>query len=156
MGSSSMPLYDVHYGNNTFVTVGKWGSVLISSDGSNWTVKNHACIQNKNYFDYSANLKKVTYGNGLFITVGPYTNGVNLFSSSNASDWDKRNAFSGTQVQSWENKDLNQIAFFEGKFITTGNGPNMWSNDGINWNNFNGTSWYNPNDTIPGNIYYSE
>ena len=78
-------LFGLTYGNSTFVTVGKSGTILTSSDGTTWD----------NSSSGTTDLHEVTYGNNTFVTVGP--SGTILTSSNNGTTWNNRT--SGTTEQ---------------------------------------------------------
>ena len=61
--NSGTPLYAVTYGNNTFVAVGAYGTILTSTDGVSWTQRTSPT---------SNHLRAVTYGNNTFVAVGDY------------------------------------------------------------------------------------
>src|ERR1044072_5884968 len=52
------PLYSISYGNGVYVAAGDWGTVLISSDGTNWRNKS---------LPISASFGALAFGNGLFV-----------------------------------------------------------------------------------------
>jgi hypothetical protein len=111
-------LKGVTYGNGLFVAVGAYGTILISSDGSTWTVT----IPNT-----TNNLNTVAYGNGFFIAVGE--NGA-ILTSSDGRVWRLKD--SGTTQY------LNGITYGDGTFVVVGGIPPnpgiiLTSNDGEVW-----------------------
>ncbi len=111
----SVPLsswYSITYGNGLFVAVGGGiNSVMTSSDGINWIIREG--IIGKNW-------SSVTYGNGLFVAVG--FSGV--MTSPDGITWISR--FGVT---------LSSVAFGNGLFVSinTSNGNIATSSDGITW-----------------------
>jgi len=60
----SASLLGVVHGRNTFVAVGRWGTILTSPDGASWTPRTTLGMD--------GSLFAVTYGNGTFVAVGEY------------------------------------------------------------------------------------
>ena len=54
-------LSGITYGNSTFVTVGRNGNILTSTDGSTWTARTSGTLET---------LKGVVYGNSSFVYLG--------------------------------------------------------------------------------------
>jgi formylglycine-generating enzyme required for sulfatase activity/sugar lactone lactonase YvrE len=112
----------VAYGNNQFVAVGDAGTMVTSSDGTNWTSRPSGA---------SATLWKVVYGNHRFVVVG---DGGTLLSSPDGITWTHCN--SGTSLS------LFGAAFANGTFLVVG-GPReqtrdigdvaLTSVDGLTW-----------------------
>ena len=105
-----------------FVTVGKSGTILTSSNGTSWTERNSGT---------SEPLHGVTYGNGIFVTVG---GSGTIITSSNGTSWTQRN--SGTS------DSLRDITYGNGIFVTVGGyGIILTSSNGTSWTERNsGTS----------------
>jgi hypothetical protein len=104
----------VTYRKELFVTVGRNGLILNSSDGTTWT-------ERKSGTKY--NLVGITYGNGLFVGVGK--NGQ-IVTSFDGNWWVKRTYVLST----W----LNGVTYGNGTFVTVGdNGIMLTSSDGISW-----------------------
>jgi hypothetical protein len=114
-------LSSVVFANDLFVAVGPncgaercSGTLLISSNGVDWTPIAHPEIWG---------LNAVTFGSGLFVAVGG--SGA-MISSTNGRDWVQRT--SGTQ------HNLTGVKFGNGKFVAVGDGGVIiTSPDGISW-----------------------
>ena len=110
----SAPLYDVTYGNGTFVAVGNSGAILTSPDGVSWTVR-HPGIGD--------HLRGVTYGNGTFVVVG---NSGAILTSPDGVSWTVQG--SGT----WN--VLYAVTYGNGTFVAVGEGGTLLTSpDGVNW-----------------------
>jgi photosystem II stability/assembly factor-like uncharacterized protein len=86
---TSLHMYAVTYGNNTFVAVGQGGNIRTSSDGSSWTHRTKP--QNKN-------LMGATFGNNTFVAVG--YNGSIVKSTDNGTNWVTGTSQTSEQVRS--------------------------------------------------------
>jgi len=93
-------LYDITYGNGTFVVVGQLGTILTSRNGITWTVQASGT---------SNDLNAVTYENGAFVAVGEEDT---LITSLDGITWTART--SGTSA--W----LNGVAYGNGTFTVAG------------------------------------
>ena len=125
----SQPIYSVAHGTNQFVAVGDRGTILTSSDGSNWALQNRRA---------DVPLRGVAYGDGLFVAVG---DGGTILSSSDGTNWAYRYTAASTP--------LNAVTHADGHFIAVGSAPGLstlilHSVDGINW------------DRIPLGSYYAQ
>jgi hypothetical protein len=107
-------LYGVAYGARKYVCVGQAGVILVSTNGSNWEVRDSG-VTNE--------LTSIAFGDSIFIAVG--SAGL-ILSSSDATQWVVRS--SGTTNR------LNGISRCDGLFIANGNsGTLLTSPDGIVW-----------------------
>jgi hypothetical protein len=109
-------LLAVTHGNSRFVATGERGSVVISTNGLNWTAQRLRA---------DADLAGVAYGNGLFVSV---SRSGNILTSTNAVQWLPR--ILDTQLS------LEGIAFGNGRFVAVGFGPgnlSLVSTNGIDW-----------------------
>lgn len=110
----TMVLWDVTYGNNTFIAVGFDGYAYYSVDGINWT-SSDSTISN--------NLKAIIYENNMFITVGE--SGATYY-SLDGIDW-----YAGRTCGS---NMLNNITYGNNIYVIVGDkGVTYHSTDGINW-----------------------
>jgi hypothetical protein len=73
-------------GNNMFITVGDYGTLLTSADGVAWTLQNSGDTHH---------LFGVGYGNGTFVAVG--TVGT-ILTSSDGATWTKRTSGTGNYL----------------------------------------------------------
>jgi hypothetical protein len=105
---TSLDMYGVTYGNNTFVAVGKIGNIRTSSDGSSWTHR----TKPQNY-----NLMGVTFGNNTFVAVG--YNGSVVRSTDNGTSWDDRTSASGITTQ------IQDVGFGNNTFVAVGSNGNI-------------------------------
>ncbi|MBP1962491.1 S-layer homology domain-containing protein [Paenibacillus aceris] len=108
------------YGNSKYVAVGDTGTVVTSSDGTNWSINSTAISEYK--------LTSVTYGNGVFVAVDEI--GTIYLSTTNGASW--------TSVR--EDTDnyysLQSVSYMNGKFYAVGdNSTYLESTD-------NGASWH--------------
>ena len=111
---SRQDLYDVAYGNNTFVATAING-VIYSTDGISWSSFLNAD---------GLNLKGITYGNGIFVAVG--SDGIII--SDNGRRWTVQQAEYGA----------NGVGYGNNRFIAVSdNGIIQTSADGTNWDNYN-------------------
>jgi hypothetical protein len=114
----SQVIYDVAHGPQQLVAVGDHGTILTSSNGSNWALQNRRA---------DLPLYGVAYGAGTFVAVGE---GGTILSSSDGTNWAYR--------YSAANTFLNDVTFASGRFFAIGTAPAlgtiaMISTDGINW-----------------------
>jgi photosystem II stability/assembly factor-like uncharacterized protein len=115
----SLPILSIVYTNNLFVAVGERGTILTSSNGTNWTVQPRRV---------DLTLHGVTYGKGLFVAVGE---GATILTSPDGTNWTYR--FSA-QYQT-----LRSVAYGNGIFVAVGIDINdepqliLTSRDGLVW-----------------------
>ena len=98
-----------------FVSVGKSGTILTSSDGTTWTNRRDTSVTTEDLYG-------VTYANGTFVTVGDNI----ILSSSDGTTWTSGSSVSG---------DLfNTVNYGNGKFVAVGQSGIIYtSSDGITW-----------------------
>ncbi len=120
LSGTGIDLSGVTYGNNTFVVVGKSGTILTSSDGNTWQPRISGT---------AVDLYAVTYGANKFVAVG--ASGV-VLTSGDGITWVPRT--SGTTV------NLIDVAYGNNTFVTAGTALNTWysivflsSSDGTTW-----------------------
>jgi hypothetical protein len=114
---TDVDLYAVGYNGQLYVAVGDSGTIILSSDGTDWSTPT-------NYLASPNTLRAITYGNGIFVGVG---DGAWVVTSSDGENWTSTS--SGATVE-----DLHGVAFGDGKFAAVGdNGVIITSTDGINW-----------------------
>jgi hypothetical protein len=107
-------LAGITYGNGLLVTVGEFGTILTSFDGTNWTSADSGTFET---------LLDCAYGNGHFVAVGSFGT---ILTSPDGRNWLAQ--FGGTFYQ------LNAIAFGDGQFIAVGQESTILSSpDGIEW-----------------------
>ncbi len=114
----SQPLLAVAHSTNQFVAVGERGTILTSTDGSNWALQNRRG---------DVALNGVAYGGGLWVAVG---DGGTILSSSDGTNWSYRFTASATA--------LNAVTYSTGRFVAVGSAPGlstliMHSTNGVNW-----------------------
>jgi len=123
--------YSLAYGNGVFVAGLSGGSILVSSNGSNWSSYTSPAI-GTNY------LSQIVFGSGVFLSRVNYW-GTGLCSSSDGVNWTMIPDSTGLPT----NTQFNQLAYEpnHGIFAVTGwNGISAWSrvytstNGGSNWN----------------------
>jgi photosystem II stability/assembly factor-like uncharacterized protein len=111
--------YGMTYGNNQFVTVGDYGTILTSPDGVAWTLRTSPDTHH---------LKAVAYGNGRFIAVG--TVGTTVISTDNGETW----GLGGIARHFGNAYDLYGITYGNSTFVAVGlSGTIFTSADGVNW-----------------------
>lgn len=117
--ASSIPadiFIGVAYDSETFVAVGRGGSILASDDGANWITR-----QQPDPARYPT-LFGVAGGNGTFVATS--TGGV-IFASSDTINWTNRVLD--------PNDQLSGISFANGAFVIVGNSNIFTSPNGTNW-----------------------
>jgi hypothetical protein len=126
-GQGSPNLYDVSFGNSTFVLVGAAGgqghgaSLAYSNNGTNWTKRDMEDL-------VATALVSVAYGNGKFVAISQDTV---LYSTLGTTTWNYVEDFATM------GKRLSGIAAGNGKFVAVGpNDTIMYSADGISWTVF--------------------
>jgi hypothetical protein len=123
---------DLAYGNNQFVVVptveyvtsGKPGDILTSSDGITWVKRSNALPNNRTWMS-------VIFGGGKFVAF-PYSNGANIVAySTNGQTWSEATTpvLSGTQSGT--------ASYGNGRFVAIHADNVVWSKDGINWTQVN-------------------
>jgi hypothetical protein len=93
-------IYEVAYGNGTFVAVGDCGTIITSPDGATWTNRS---------FPTDKFLYGVCYGNGVFVAVGE---AGTVLTSPGGATWTSRT--SGTS------QSLNGVCYGNGTFVAVG------------------------------------
>lgn len=112
------PIYAIAHGTNQFVAVGDRGTILTSSDGSNWTLQSRRV---------DLPLNGVAYGDGVFVAVGA---GGTILSSSDGTNWAYRFTAADTSFDA--------VTYGAGRFVAVGSRrwcPTvvMYSTDGVKW-----------------------
>jgi hypothetical protein len=113
---------DVTYGNGMFAAVGRYGSIVTSTDGVNWT--SHVTRQT------TLNLLDVAHGNNAFVAVG-----TNQFWHTIEGNYivTSREGVNWTVIPITSNP-LHRIAFLNGTFVALGTeGDLLTSSDGVKW-----------------------
>jgi len=107
-------LRGITYGNGIFVAVGAQGTILASTDGTNWTIRSSGV---------TTSLNKITYGNGTFIAVG---DSGTILTSPDGITWTSH--FSGSTNY------LTSVAYGNGTFVVVGgSGTILRSTDATSW-----------------------
>ncbi|MHA7967761.1 S-layer homology domain-containing protein [Paenibacillus sp. CAU 1782] len=117
--------YDVAYGNNAFIAIGK--KIARSSDGVSWTLEDLPA-------GTAGKVTAITYGSSRgFVAV---TNGGSILASPDGSNWTVDNSHSGTEFA--HVKDVN------GVYIATAPYDSFWVSDGSggNWTKLDSLSDY--------------
>lgn len=128
---SILDLYDVTFGNGTFVAVG-WGGLgnyclYSSTNGIDWPSKTNGLI---------SNFYRVIYGGGLFVAVGDGnlwaggTTNRNIYTSPNGINWTARN--SGSPAS--DVHPISDVAYGGDQFVAR-------DDQGYFYNSFTGTTW---------------
>jgi hypothetical protein len=112
-------LHDIAYGNDIFIAVGKIGTIITSSDGINWTMRNSGTTKQ---------ISHVAFGNETFVVVGEA-----ILTSTDGINWTDR-----TLNTSYK---LENITYGNGIFVAKGltfindiaHGVLLTSPDGITW-----------------------
>jgi hypothetical protein len=107
-------LSGIAYGNNLFVSVGRFGAIVSSADGTTWTVRES---NTRNH------LYSIARGNGRFVAIG---SAGEVLASGDGIAWAGQN--SGTT------RNLYAITFTNGQFVAVGRfGTILTSSDGLSW-----------------------
>ncbi|WP_424769431.1 S-layer homology domain-containing protein [Paenibacillus sp. sgz302251] len=111
---TNQTLRGVTYGDGTYVAVGNSGTIVTSSDGTNWTSVTPVIANT---------LNGVTYGNGTYVAVG---GSGGIVTSSDGTNW-TRGAF-GSKFEP------NGVTYGNGTYVAVGDfGRIVTSSDGTNW-----------------------
>ncbi|WP_189032792.1 InlB B-repeat-containing protein, partial [Paenibacillus albidus] len=156
-------LYDVTYGNNTYVAVGEAGTIVTSSDGVNWTERTSSATNqlwgvaygNKKFVAVGLNSAiyisddgvtwtdrtfgethyGVTYGNGMFVAVGF---GREILTSIDGVSW--------TQRSLGDLNELRGVTYGNGIFTAVGFGGKIWTSS-------NGESWTSRTSGVENDLW---
>ncbi|MCX7847827.1 MAG: hypothetical protein N2595_07350, partial [bacterium] len=111
----SASLRKAAYGNNVFVVVGEYGTIIRSSNGMVWASQSSGT---------GNHLLDVGFGDGVFMVVGE--NGTVLTSADGVS-WATRNSGSSAHLRG--------VAYGNGRFVVVGDGGVIQSttNNGLGW-----------------------
>jgi hypothetical protein len=147
-------LFNITHGNGTYVSVGASGSILTSSNGILWTVRNAST--------HGGDINGVTYQNGLFVYGGTkgaiatstdaitwtartsgttstitsliYGNGVFVYAGANGAIATSTDAITWTARTSGTTSTINRLIYDNGLFVYGGNGGVLrTSTDAITW-----------------------
>lgn len=108
-------LNSVAFGNGRFIAVGDLGTLLISTNGTDWAVTNL----------HNDDLWGVAFGNGTFVAIGVL--GA-IYTSVDGAAWTKRADFT---VYSWY-RQLFGVSFINNRFVVSGRKVYS-STDGVAW-----------------------
>jgi hypothetical protein len=108
-------LLAVTYCKDQFITVGKYGTIMTSSDGTVWTKRDSKT---------SLNLNGIAYGNNLIVAVG---DSCWILSSSDGITW------TNLEYNLYPKNTLYSITYGNGKFVAVGFDMILTSTDGVNW-----------------------
>jgi hypothetical protein len=100
LGTPYAVLYDIVYGNNSFVAVGSRGTVITSYDGINWTIKDYVV---------EGSITSVVYALGTFVAVSK-THASLIITSADGVEW----TFSSSPGS------MNDITFGNNTFLAVG------------------------------------
>jgi hypothetical protein len=115
-------LYNIASANGTFVAVGELGTILTSTDGTNWITRSSGT---------AFNLHDCAYGAGKYIAIGEFGT---VLTSTDLVAWTPQ--FAGTF------NHLNAIIYANSQFIAVGDeGTIVTSPDGIIWTTRASGSW---------------
>ena len=112
-------LNGITYGNDQFVAVGDLGTIVTSTDGSDWVLRESGTTDR---------LSDIGYGNGQFVAVG---DSGTIVTSTDGVNW--------VQRQSGTSYPLYGIAYGNGQFVAVASaytgapGTIVSSADGVNW-----------------------
>ncbi len=151
----SQPLYGIAYGSGLYVAAGERGTILTSTNGTNWFLQARrvdlqlqgiafgtgafvavgdlgTILSSGNgtnwtyrYTAPAATLRAVTYANGRFVAVGDGPGQTFALVSTNGADWDRT-----TVPGIYANR---AVAFGNGIFVAAGSGNIMISTNGLDW-----------------------
>lgn len=117
-GNPGIVLFDITYGNGTFVAVGNWG-IATSPNGKTWKFKRILPV-------LDSELYAVTYGNGMFVAVGWDAGNNPILTSPDGVKWTRRIAGTGS--------NLNGVIYGNGTFVAVGSRATVvTSRDGVAW-----------------------
>lgn len=107
-------IYNVVAANGKLVAVGELGTILTSTDGTNWTAR---------FSGTQMDLRDCAYGAGKYVAVGDYGT---VLTSPDLQTWSPQ--FAGTFYS------LRSITFANGQFVGVGEQASiLTSGDGVNW-----------------------
>ena len=106
-------LRSIAFGNGTVVAVGEHGTVLSSTNGDAWAIRESGT---------KVHLAKIAFGNGLFVAVGG--SGI-VRASRDGSTWEVQN--------STTTNDLTSVAYVNGDFLAVGRRGTLLHSTGANW-----------------------
>ena len=129
------PLYNVTYINGNWVSVGELGTLLFSTNGTNW-ISRQSDVQ-------QTDLHGCAFGSGVYVVVGDFGT---VLTSSDGISWTQR--FTGTFYS------LKSVTYAAGKFSAVGETPStLTSPDGINWTSHSSGNWV-LNDVLRAQGFY--
>lgn len=100
-----------------------------SANGTNWTLKLLVIDRGTDFNYKNANARDIEYYNGLYVYVG---NNGNIYSSTNLTNWTKRNSTTTNLLSS--------ICYGKSQFVACGDyGTILTSPDGVTWTKRNST-----------------
>ncbi len=109
---------DIAYGAGRYVAVGRNGRVVVSTDGLNWTA--HPQAESLLFY-------RVVFGAGVFVA----TDGTNLWSSADGTQWTARNRpikSSGSYTGF-----VSSLEYADGNFVATYGSDVLRSANGVDW-----------------------
>ena len=116
------PLYGIHYENGNWIAVGESGTLIISSDGTNWTAESAGT---------DLDLHASAYGSGNHVVVG--ADGT-IETSPDAIDWQPQ--YGGTFYS------LNAVIYAANQFVAVGDATTiLTSPDGAAWTQRSSGNW---------------
>lgn len=115
-------LHNVVFVNGTYVAVGELGTILTSSDGTNWVSQESGTIDG---------LRDCAYGAGQYVVVGDFGT---VLTSTNAVSWTSQ--YAGTFYS------LNGVTFADGQFVAVGEQTTILTSlDGAVWTPRSSGNW---------------
>ena len=127
-------LNNVVYADDRYVALGELGTLLTSTDATNWVTRNSRSTME---------LRDCAYGGGTYVVVGDYGT---VLTSSNAIDWATQ--YSGTFFS------LKGITYANGQFVCVGEGTMiLTSPDGETWTQRSSGPWELRDVIYAGGLY---
>jgi hypothetical protein len=116
------------FANGLFVTVGTFGRVLTSADGTTWTSSAVGPDWGVTGYNIFPVLQAIAYGNGIFVAVG---NEGLVYTSPDGLAWVQQRLPAGNTNS---NLNLYGVTFGNNRFVALGETGVIWSSaDGITW-----------------------
>ena len=142
-------IYDIVWGNNKYIAVGNYGSILTSSDGITW-------IESTDFneiYNSGSGSRAITWGNNMFAAVGWGRIAV----SPDGETWEAKS----TNFNQYQNDYYYNIVYGNNMFVAIGNMLGfVTSSDGENWENTGigvfGTTYYGSPSYVSDIIFIND